>query len=90
MSGLSTNVLTDLFLDIWITPDGEVYLLDEDELENAVRQGFISKSLAAKARSEVRMLLSAGKMRDFPPAQVKKAKLLEVHGTYEHYGWNKG
>jgi predicted RNA-binding protein associated with RNAse of E/G family len=81
MSGLSTNVLTDLFLDVWITPDGEAYVLDEDELENAVRQGFISKSLAAKARSEVRMLVSAGKTHDFPPAQIKEARLIEVYGA---------
>ena len=77
MSGLSTNVLTDLFLDLWITPDGEVYVLDEDELENAVRHGFISKSLAAKARSEVRMLLRRSKMHDFPPARVKEATILD-------------
>jgi len=78
MSGSSTSVLTDLFLDIWITPYGETYVLDEEELEGAVQHGFISKSLAAKARSQVRMLVRKSKLQEFPPTQVKEAKLLEV------------
>ena len=78
MSGSSTSVLTDLFLDIWISSDGEVYVLDEDELEDAVRHRFISKRLAARARSQVRILMRKSKRQEFPPTQVKEAKLLEV------------
>jgi hypothetical protein len=81
MSGSSTSLLTDLFLDIWITPDGEVYVLDEDELENAVRHSFISKSLAAKARSQLRMLMKKIELQEFPPTRVKEAKLLEISDT---------
>jgi predicted RNA-binding protein associated with RNAse of E/G family len=80
MSSSKTAVLTDLFLDIWITPSGEVYVLDEDELENATRQGFISRSLATKARSQVQLLVKRIKRNGFPPTQVKEATLLEVDG----------
>lgn len=81
MSGSSTSLLTDLFLDIWITPDGEAYVLDEDELEDAVRRGFISKRLAAKARSQVQLLLRKSELHEFPPTRVKEATLLEVQNT---------
>ena len=78
MSGSSTSPLTDLFLDIWITPDCEAHVLDEDELENAVRHGFISKSMAAKARSQVQMLVRKIELHEFPPTRVKEATLLET------------
>ena len=78
MSGSSTGLLTDLFLDIWITAEGESYVLDEDELENAVRLGFISKSLAAKAQSQARMLMKKIELQEFPPTRVKEAKLLAI------------
>ena len=81
MSGSRTTLLTDLFLDIWITSDGVVHVLDEDELENAVRHGFISKGLAVKARSQVQMLVKKIELHEFPPTQVKGATLLEVHDT---------
>jgi predicted RNA-binding protein associated with RNAse of E/G family len=78
MSGSKTSVLTDLFLDIWITPYGEVYVLDESELENAIRQGFISKSLATKAQSQVQLLVRRINRNGFPPTRVKEARLLDV------------
>ena len=81
MSGSTTSLVTDLFLDIWITADGEAYVLDEDELENAVRRAFISKIVAAKARSQVRMLMRKIELHEFPPTLVKEATLLEVRDT---------
>lgn len=81
LSGSSTSLLTDLFLDIWITPDGEAYVLDEDELENAVRHRFISKSMAAQARSQVQMLMRKIELHEFPPTQVKQAALFKVQDT---------
>ena len=74
MSGTSTSVITDLFLDVWICND-EVYILDEDELEDAVKHRFVSKKLAARARSQVQMIMKRIKQREFPPAQVKEAVL---------------
>lgn len=78
MSGSKTTILTDLFLDIWITSDGSVHVLDQDELENAIQQGLVSKRLAAKAHSQVELLLRRIKRHDFPPTEVKEATLLEV------------
>ena len=31
-----TSIITDLFLDLWITPEGRYAVLDEDELEEAL------------------------------------------------------
>lgn len=39
---------TDLVLDIWITPDGEAKLLDEDELWQCVAAGKLSKEEAER------------------------------------------
>ena len=79
ISGSKTSILTDLFLDIWITSDGSVHVLDEDELENALQQGFISESLAAEAHSQMELLLRRIRRHDFPPTEVKEAALLEVY-----------
>jgi len=78
LSGSSTTLLTDLFLDIWIAADGTAHLLDEDELENAIQHGFISKSLASKARSQVRTLMRKIELHEFPPTRVKEATLFQV------------
>ena len=84
MSGSRTTVLTDLFLDIWITPTGAVYLLDEDELKNAIRQDFISKSLAARAQKQAQLLVKRIKRHDFPPTQVRESTLLKVDENRWH------
>jgi len=77
MFGSSTSPITDLFLDIWITRNGEASVLDEDELKNAVRQRFISKSMAAKARSQAQILMRKVERHEFPPTRVKEATLLK-------------
>ena len=52
IQGSRTAVITDLFLDLWITPYNDYHVLDEDELENAIRSRFISKNAGDKARSQ--------------------------------------
>ncbi len=44
---------TDLFLDVWVTPSGEISVLDEDQLEEALRLEWISPDTAQRARAEV-------------------------------------
>lgn len=34
----------DLIVDVWITPEGSVRVLDEDELEECIRRGLISSA----------------------------------------------
>jgi predicted RNA-binding protein associated with RNAse of E/G family len=58
----------DLYLDVVVLPSGEVFLLDEDELEDAVRKGVVSNKDAALARKTAGRLLSAirnGRFRYF-------------------------
>ncbi|GGF89725.1 hypothetical protein GCM10010916_03780 [Paenibacillus abyssi] len=58
----------DLFLDVVVLPSGEVFLLDEDELEDAVRNGDVSNKDAAMARKTAGRLLSSirnGRFRYF-------------------------
>jgi len=47
----------DLYLDIAILPSGEVFVLDEDELDEALDAGAISKEYHSKAWQETNRLL---------------------------------
>jgi hypothetical protein len=55
----------DLYLDVVILPSGELYLLDEDELEEALRKGHISREdyeLAWREAKRIISLYRAGKL----------------------------
>ena len=76
MRGSRTTVLTDLFLDVWITSTGEVYLLDKDELQDAIQQDLIPESLAARAQKQAQLLVRNIRRKNFPPNYVRESKLL--------------
>ena len=77
-----TSIITDLFLDLWITPDGEYVVLDEDELDRALMKHVISSSLAGRARRELQFLVQLTKSGRFPPASIRKIQpLSEVSAT---------
>lgn len=40
----------DWYLDVFVTPDDKIYLLDEDELKMAVEQGHLNEKEAALAK----------------------------------------
>lgn len=61
--------LNDLLLDIKILPDGEVRLLDADELAQAIEQGLISNDQACKALKTLDSLLKLIYSGSFPPAE---------------------
>jgi len=63
--------LTDLFLDLWVSPDLRYKVLDEEELENAYRKGWISKQLYKRAKKELNKLVNVVKQRKFPPYYIK-------------------
>jgi len=42
----------DLLLDIWVDPDGTWRFLDEDELDEATRNGIVTAAEAAAVRTE--------------------------------------
>jgi len=72
LSGRSrTATLTDIFLDLWIARDGQSFILDEEELHNALENRVISSRLAHEAERRVRSLYRRAAVRRFPPAEVK-------------------
>ncbi len=62
---------TDLFLDVWLPPDEEPRLLDEDEFEEARARGWIDRATAERARAEAERLLEAARKGTWPPAVVR-------------------
>jgi predicted RNA-binding protein associated with RNAse of E/G family len=62
--------IVDLFLDLWIAPDGRFSVLDEDELEDAVRAGTISPEQAQRARATLCRLVQDIERGVFPPQVV--------------------
>ncbi len=50
--------ITDLFLDLWVNPDGTYEIQDEDEFEEAVQNGAIDAELERKARDVMNMLIA--------------------------------
>lgn len=63
--------VVDLFLDLWIEPDGAVIVLDEDEFEEAERLGHISRDQADRARDVLRQLVREVEGGTFPPAPAR-------------------
>jgi len=64
--------LTDLFLDLWVSPDLKYKVLDEDELEEALEKGRIEKQLYDKAKKELRKLVALVERGRFPPKLVRQ------------------
>ena len=50
--------MDDLYLDIVVLPSGEIFLLDEDDLEQAYKSGTISKEKYDLALNEVKEIMS--------------------------------
>jgi len=67
-----TSIITDLFLDLWISLDGRCVVLDEDQLERATAKHVISSSLAMRARRELNILIGSVKAGRFPPKSIRR------------------
>jgi predicted RNA-binding protein associated with RNAse of E/G family len=61
---------TDLFLDVWIGRGGGAQILDEDELDHAVTQGWIDSATADQARATAARLVHEYEKGTWPPAVV--------------------
>lgn len=59
--------IEDLFLDLWISPDGRYQILDRDEFEEAVKLGWVDPKTADRAQEELEKLIQRVKQRRFPP-----------------------
>ena len=82
----STNVegkldcfeITDLFLDLWINPDGTYAIQDEDEFEEAIQAGAIDTELEKKAWNVLNALIAeveAGHLEQRLQEVINKAQL---------------
>lgn len=69
---------TDLFLDVFVAPDGEAHLLDADELAGAEAEGWIDAGLAMAARREADRLLALARAGHWPPPVVEQWTLERV------------
>ncbi|WP_148882179.1 DUF402 domain-containing protein [Thermococcus aciditolerans] len=63
----NTLEMLDLFLDIFVFPSGEAFLLDEGELEMALNYGVIDKETLDFAYRVAREILEKIKRKEFPP-----------------------
>jgi predicted RNA-binding protein associated with RNAse of E/G family len=58
---------TDLFLDLWMTPDGEISRRDEEELAEAETRGWVSVAEAEAARMEAERIETLARSGNWPP-----------------------
>ncbi len=59
--------ITDLFLDLWVSPDGSYQVEDADEFESAIAQNWIQTDLADQARKALQDLIAQIEAGAFPP-----------------------
>ncbi|NJE47389.1 DUF402 domain-containing protein [Thermococcus sp. GR7] len=71
----NTIEMLDLFLDIFVFPGGEAFLLDEDELEMALNYGLIDRETFDFAYRIAREILEKLKRGEFPPKIVWEYRL---------------
>ena len=64
--------ITDLFLDLWIAPDGRYLILDEDEFEEAISRGSLTPEQIDHARRVLQELTEATARGAFPPEVAKE------------------
>ena len=97
-TGLYANVLTpvegidgadwsttDLFLDVWLPADGgAARLLDENELEDALRRGWLDGGSAAEATAEAARLLAEARAGSWPPAWAFEWTLERARAAVRH------
>lgn len=66
--------LTDLYLDVWVTPAGEFHELDWDEFEAAQAAGRLSPQLAETARQTLARLRAEFQAGRYPAAYLADAQ----------------
>jgi len=66
----ATVKVTDLFLDLWVSPEWETVVLDEDEYREAVEKKWLDRETATEAKSKLGQLIDLANKRLFPPEFV--------------------
>ena len=72
---------TDLYLDLWLSANGYIRLLDEDEFEEAVARECIDQPTANRAREEADRLLDEARRGVWPPPIVKDWTLAQARAS---------
>lgn len=62
-------ILVDLLVDIKVYPDGKYEILDEEELDEALNEGLITKEQKEEALNKLNALLETIKKGEFPPRE---------------------
>ena len=70
---------TDLFLDVWVSPVGELTILDQDQLEEARIRKWISAEDANRAEEEVARIRALYGEGSWPPEIVAEWTLERAH-----------
>lgn len=76
--------IVDLFVDVWIADGAPPTIQDVDELEHAVRQGWIDRVTADEALREAERLVAEHAQGSWPPAIVNEWPISRVRGTHEN------
>jgi len=63
--------MMDLFLDLWVFPNGKYLILDQDEFDKAVKKGWLTGHQIEKAKVELQNLISMVESKQFPPPTIK-------------------
>jgi len=71
---------TDLYLDVWVSADGTVLLLDEEEFDEAVGGGLVDHDTAIRSREEADWLLAGARDGSWPPVVVRDWTLERASG----------
>ena len=58
-----------MLVDIKVYPDGRYEILDEEELDEALNQGLITKEQKEEALNKLNALLEIIKKGEFPPRE---------------------
>jgi predicted RNA-binding protein associated with RNAse of E/G family len=63
---------TDLFLDMFMFPDGRWVVVDEDEFETALEDGLMDEGIARNARAAIETISAMAAAGKWPPEIVKQ------------------
>ena len=67
--------LTDLFLDLWVAPDGRWQVLDEPEFEEAEERGWITPQQAEHARRTLQQLVELAQAGTLITPEIREFEL---------------
>ncbi|GIN71328.1 hypothetical protein J14TS2_18030 [Bacillus sp. J14TS2] len=70
--------MDDLFLDIVVLPSGEIFLKDEDELEESLEKGIIDKNLYQLAWKEANHMEELIRSEQFPLLKLAKEHMKKI------------